>query len=133
MRIPDGKLPMFFNASSRIFEYAKQLRGEKSTKAERVLWEKLKAKKLDGHKFRFQHPIGKFIADFYCNKKKLIIEIDGGYHFEKEQEELDAARTAWLEMRGIKVIRFTNEDVMKNLDEVLVKIQVILEEIETKE
>jgi len=123
MRIPDGKLPMYLKAAPILFEYAKELRDEKSTKAERALWQELKSKKLNGYKFRFQHLIGKFIADFYCNEKKLIIEIDGGYHFEKEQEELDEARTEWLEMRGIKVIRFKNEEVLQRLQTVLEMIK----------
>jgi len=123
MKIPDGKLPMYQKAAPILFEYAKELRGKKSTKAERALWQELKSKKLNGYKFRFQHPIGKFIADFYCNEKKLIIEIDGGYHFEKEQEELDEARTEWLEMRGIKVIRFKNEEVLQRLQTVLEMIK----------
>lgn len=78
------------------FEFAKKLRDDKATQSELVLWNALKRKKLDGYKFRFQHPIGNYIADFYCHKSMLVIEIDGGYHFEKYQKVLDEVRTEWL-------------------------------------
>ena len=114
--------PMHYGAPAILFEYAKQLRAEKSTKAEKALWKKLRLKKLRGFRFRFQHPIGNYIADFYCHEKKLIIEIDGGYHFKKEQKELDEMRTEWLNEKGMKVIRFKNEDVLNNIEPVLKEI-----------
>ena len=113
-------------ASPHIFAYAKQLRKEKSTPAERLLWSHLKSKQLEGFKFRFQHPMGKYIADFYCNKKRLVIEIDGGYHFDKEQQFLDEDRTIWLERHGVKVIRFTNDEVLGNVSSVLNQIRTYL-------
>ena len=121
--------PMHFGARSILFEYAKQLREEKSTEAERVLWKHLKSRKLQGYKFRFQHPFGNYIADFFCHEKRLVIEVDGGYHFEKEQIELDDARTEWLNERGIKVIRFRNGEVLNDTKKVL---EIILSNL-TKE
>ena len=98
-----------------------------STEAERALWEMLRGHNLGVH-FRRQHPIGCFIADFVCLKKKLIIEVDGGYHSEKEQQESDGERTKILEFQGYKVIRFTNEEVIGNTKEVLHIINKYIDE-----
>ena len=92
------------------------------THQERKLWARLRAKQLYGLKFRRQHPIGRFILDFYCHQHKLAVEIDGPTHAEPEQIAYDAARTAWLEERGLRVIRFTNRDVDSNLEVVLEEI-----------
>jgi len=73
---------MHQNANANTFHKARWLK-ENETPAEKLLWEQLKGKKLDGFKFRRQHPLGKYILDFYCHTKKLAIEIDGGYHQEK--------------------------------------------------
>ncbi|OWK69833.1 hypothetical protein CBW18_14565 [Pedobacter sp. AJM] len=102
---------MFYGASSIIFENAKKLRN-KVTDAEKILWEHLKEKKL-GVKFRRQHPISSFIADFYCHEKKLIIELDGSIHNIKEIFENDLERQAAIEAFGIKVIRFKNQEIYK--------------------
>ncbi len=111
---------MFYGASNIIFENAKKLRNT-VTDAEKLLWEHLKEKKL-GVKFRRQHPISSFIADFYCHEKKLIIELDGSIHNIKEIFENDLERQAAIEAFGIKVIRFKNEEIYKNIDIVLNKI-----------
>ncbi|MBP1637294.1 MAG: Isoleucyl-tRNA synthetase, partial [Bacteroidetes bacterium] len=92
------------------------------TQAEEILWLHLKGKKLEGYKFRRQHIIYDMIADFVCLKEKLIIEVDGKYHNEKETQELDKLKTQILNNRGLKVIRFTNEEVLGNIDTVLDKI-----------
>jgi cyclase len=81
---------MFYGAAPYLFRYAKKLRNN-PTKAESLLWDKLKQKQL-GFKFRRQHPVYKYIADFYCHKLKLIIEIDGDYHNETYQKEYDIFR-----------------------------------------
>src|SRR3954471_17722917 len=91
------------------------------TPAEAKLWAKVRNRGL-GFKIRRQHPIWRFIADFYCAEAKLVIEIDGDSHTEPDQIEYDAARTEWLETREYKVVRFTNEDVHKHLDAVLKEI-----------
>lgn len=91
------------------------------TVAEQVLWDELKGKKL-GHRFYRQHIIADYIVDFMCHDDGLIIEIDGGYHSEPSQQESDQARTERLEALGYRVIRFTNEEVLYNLDEVLAEI-----------
>jgi leucyl-tRNA synthetase len=93
------------------------------TEAEDVLWQEVRNSNL-GYKIRRQHYIGNFIADFVCLEKKLIIEIDGGYHDTKEQIELDELRTLELEQKHLyKVIRFTNEEVLNDIKSVLTKIK----------
>ncbi len=82
----------------------------------------LKDKKLNGWKFRKQHPIGSFILDFYCHSAKLGIELDGGYHDTPEQIVYDANRTAVLESAGVKIIRFRNEQIINELNKVLKEI-----------
>lgn len=83
------------------------------TPAETKLWQLLRNHNLDGYKFRRQHPIGHYIVDFYCHETRLVVEIDGRSH--DEQIEYDAARTAWLEGQGCRVVRFTNEQVMRDV------------------
>jgi len=88
------------------------------TEAERILWEYLKGGMMGEH-FRRQHVLLDYIPDFVCLSKKVIIEIDGGYHFEGEQPERDAERAAELTKQGFTIIRFTNEEVIHNIDQVL--------------
>jgi very-short-patch-repair endonuclease len=83
---------------------------------ERVLWQRLRDRQAE-FKFRRQHPIGRYIVDFYCDACRLVVEVDGASH--DEQIEYDTARTAWLTARGYRVIRFTNEDVLHRTDAVL--------------
>lgn len=110
-------------AESKVFELAKSRR-QNQTPAEKILWECLRNKKLGGFKFRRQHPILNYIADFYCPSKMIVIEIDGKYHDELEQIENDKNRADALNDKEIKVLRFKNNDVMKNLQNVL---KIILE------
>jgi adenine-specific DNA-methyltransferase len=93
---------------------ARRLRREASD-AERRIWLAVRDRRLGGFKFRRQATIGPFVADFLCAEKFLIVEIDGGQH----SEAIDASRTAFLQGRGYRVIRFWNNDVMQNLDGVL--------------
>jgi len=92
------------------------------TPAEATLWHALRNRQT-GFKFRRQHPIERFIIDFYCAEAKLLIEVDGESHLQPDQEEYDKARTEYLEDLGYKVIRFTNNDVKYNIkvvaDEIL--------------
>ena len=100
-------------------ERAKQLRQEQ-TPAERKLWSRLRRKQLHGFKFRRQHPIGRFVVDFCCVSQALVIEVDGDNH--SVQEEYDQERTAWLEGRGYRVIRFSNRLVEHQINAVLDEI-----------
>ena len=101
--------------------FAKENRNN-MTAAEKILWEELRNKKT-GYKFRRQHPIGDYIADFICIEKKLVIEVDGGYHNTMEQMWDDTVRTDDIEKTGYTVIRFTNEDVEMNLPTVMTEIK----------
>ncbi|SMO35468.1 Very-short-patch-repair endonuclease [Saccharicrinis carchari] len=123
--MPDSiERSMFYGAKPPIFEKAKILRS-KLTGAEKLLWDKLRNKQLAGLRFKSQHPMDIFIADFYCHQLMLVIELDGGVHNTLEQQEYDKGRTAELEAFGIKVIRFTNRQVINDLDNVLDKIRRI--------
>ncbi|OFY83665.1 MAG: methionine synthase [Bacteroidetes bacterium RIFCSPLOWO2_12_FULL_35_15] len=118
-----GTAPRYHTADwknwSRNSERAKQMRKE-PTSAEEKLWEALRNRKLDS-KFRRQHPIGQFIADFVCIEQKLIIEVDGEIH--DHQKEYDAGRTYILEDIGYRVIRFSNDAVLNTIDAVIEKIK----------
>ena len=113
---------MWKGAPSESFDKARDLR-RNATAAERLLWERLRNKQLDNYKFRRQHPISLYIADFYCHKLKLIIEVDGGYHFTKEQIPKDEERAKILEFNGICVIRFSNQEILSNIEKVLNEIE----------
>ena len=102
-------------------EFAKENR-RNPTEAESLLWELLRKKQL-GKPFRRQHIIGDFIVDFMCLPAKLIIEVDGGYHNIGNQQMLDEKRTEWLEKKGYKVIRFTNEEVLSDTKNVIIKLK----------
>jgi very-short-patch-repair endonuclease len=112
---------MWKGAPAEIFLKAKELR-DRMTTAEQILWEAVKGNKLNGQKFRRQHPIGFYIVDFYNHKNKLVIELDGGYHENEEQKIKDVEREKNLNFNGLKVIRFKNELVINNLSFVLEKI-----------
>ena len=116
---------LFQEASAKVFENARGNRKE-LTKAERLLWAELRNRKLNGLKFRRQHPIDKYVADFYCVEKNLIIELDGNIHSESEIKQYDEARTKELNNLGIKVLRFTNEEVLNNMPAVLTTIKQTL-------
>jgi len=91
------------------------------TDAERKLWEALRDRRLDGFKFRRQHPLGPYVLDFFDEAHGLVVEVDGGQH--GDNAEVDAVRTAWLEQQGCRVLRFWNNDVLTNVDGVLETIR----------
>ena len=115
-------MKMFYGASGRTFASAKRLRGN-MTEAENILWERLSKNQLNNCRFRRQHPVGNYIADFYCHKAKLIVEVDGGHHYKNEQAHYDAKRTEELNRLGIKVIRFSNGQVKNDIEKVLEEIK----------
>ena len=90
------------------------------TPAEDYLWRALKSKQLNGLRFRSQHPVGNFILDFYCASCKLVVEVDGSIH--DDRQDYDLERTKVLETYGYFVLRFTNDEVLGNIDIVLAKI-----------
>ncbi len=113
---------MHKGAPSSIFVKARILR-DNMTSAEMRLWEYLKNKQLEGFKFRRQHPIHLFIADFYCHELKLIIELDGGYHNEEDQILKDKERTELLKFQDVSIIRFKNEEIENDIEKVLSEIK----------
>jgi very-short-patch-repair endonuclease len=115
---------MHFGAGLELFVWARELR-KRMTPAEKLLWNKLK-NGIYGYKFRRQHPILFFVADFYCHPARLVIEIDGGYHNAKEQHDYDEGRSHELQSLGIKVIRFSNSEVLSNSKKVINAIKDIL-------
>ena len=100
-----------------------------SSKAERICWEPLRAHRLNGIKFRRQHPIGRYFADFACVLRKLVIEIDGDHH--ADRVEADARRTADMEREGWRVIRFAANEVVANREGIWVAIQLALDGVVT--
>lgn len=95
------------------------------TRAENRFWNQVRNRQLRGYKFRRQVPLGKYVADFVCQDKKVIVELDGGQH--AEQAEQDLKRTRGLEQLGYQVIRYWNNDVLENMEGVLTNL---LEELE---
>lgn len=116
---------MFYGASPDIFEKASLLR-EIMTPAENFLWQRLKRNQFNGFKFRRQHPVKNFIADFYCHTAKLVIEVDGEIHHSDINKEHDEGRTYEIEKFGIKVIRFKNEEIKTNIEKVIETIKSFL-------
>jgi very-short-patch-repair endonuclease len=110
---------MFYGAKPDIFEKAKKLR-ENLTECEQLLWKRLDKNKVLGFRFKCQHPIDIFIADFYCHKLKLVIEIDGEIHNQKL--EYDFGRTDEMERFDIMVIRFPNKEVKEDINKVMREI-----------
>ena len=101
-----------------LLDFAKQLRSN-MTEAERKLWGALRAKRFDGFKFKRQVPIGRYIVDFICFEKRLIIEVDGGQHSESKR---DAVRDRWLVSQDFRILRFWNVDIYQALDGTLIAI-----------
>ena len=108
--------------------FAQQLR-DNMTDTEKHLWWKIKTKQLKGLIFYRQKPIGEYIVDFYCPKANLVIEIDGSHHLVGETIEYDRIRDDYLSSLGLRVLRFTNADVLKNMKGVLDKIEEEIEKI----
>lgn len=119
---------MYFGAKPDLSKLAKEMR-KNPTQSERVLWNILRKYRIKGFLFRQQHPIYIFIADFYCHKIKLVVEVDGDVHFNDESQEHDDGRTGEMEKFGIKVIRFTNEQVLYNQDIILKQINEFITEV----
>ena len=116
---------MYFRAKPTTLETARLLR-KQMTKSEELLWERLKGKQLLGLRFRRQHPIDIFIVDFYCHDARLIIELDGEIH--KERVEYDDGREAEIEWYNLKVIRFSNHEVLNEIEKVVEIITSVVKE-----
>jgi very-short-patch-repair endonuclease len=117
-----SKYNMYYGATSETLEKAKMLR-KSETIAEKLLWVYLSSNKIDGYKFRRQHAVSQFIVDFYCHELQLLIEVDGEIHNVPENKEYDENRTVALENLGLRVIRFTNQEIKNDIEGVLKEIQ----------
>ena len=104
--------------SSQTVQTARRLRRQ-LTDAEQVLWSALRDSRMQGIKFRRQHPFGPYVLDFFCVNAQLAVELDGGIHDQPEQKDYDAERTAFLEANGLRVLRFRNEEIADKLDDVM--------------
>jgi very-short-patch-repair endonuclease len=115
-------MPMYYGAKPKLFEFARRMR-HASTEAERLMWWILTSDEFKQHKFRRQHPIANFIADFYSHRLILVVEVDGGYHLDTAQKEFDDFRDEDMGQLGIPVLRFTNDDVKHRSGMVISKLR----------
>src|SRR5450755_214962 len=121
------KKSMFYESSPIIFANARELRN-KPTSTEIIFWNLIK-QNFPGFRFKRQHPISQYIADFYCHKLMLVIEIDGSVHRTEEAKESDLIRDEFMESLNLKVLRFTNDEVCKSGENVVEKLKVKIESI----
>ena len=121
------KRGMFYKANPLIFENARELR-KKLTPAEQTFWLRLK-EQFPKYKFRRQHPISIYIADFYCHELKLVIEIDGPIHDSEEAKLADEKRQKYLENLNLTVIRFTNEQIKNEVESVIEIVSSTIEKL----
>ncbi|MCI0835550.1 MAG: endonuclease domain-containing protein [Chloroflexi bacterium] len=110
-------------SKSRLTQLARSLR-RNQTRAELELWWAMRSSQIDGAKFKRQFPIGPYVVDFICHEARLVVEVDGGQHALMERE--DVIRTEYLKQKGLSVVRFTNLEVLKNLEGV---VSVIIESL----
>jgi cyclase len=118
---------MFYESSPIIFANAKRLRNE-PTASEIIFWGLLKQHFAD-FRFKRQHLVSQYIADFYCHKLRLVVEIDGGIHLSKDAIKNDKLRDEFMNSLNLKIIRFTNDEVCKNGEEVVKKLRELIEKI----
>jgi very-short-patch-repair endonuclease len=116
---------MFFGANKDTFRKAFMLRNNETT-AESLLWNRLNKNQLHSFRFKRQHPIAYYVADFYCHKAKLIIELDGAYHNRMDRKAYDDSRTEMLEGLGLTVLRFSDDEVLEKIEQVIMKISAVL-------
>ncbi|RYZ21431.1 MAG: endonuclease domain-containing protein [Chitinophagaceae bacterium] len=121
MRLPDKRFGYFHASKGQFLEKLPFARINRSnmTEAEARLWSRLRKRQLDGNKFRRQDIIDKYIVDFTCLEKHLVVEVDGGYHLDPEQKKKDATREEDLLALRFRVLRFTNEEVLNDIDSVV--------------
>jgi very-short-patch-repair endonuclease len=106
--------------------FARKLRRD-ATEVELLLWQELRGRRLEGYRFRRQHPIGPYVLDFYCPTVRLCVEVDGSGHLDRREDD---RRTAWLTTRGVRVIRFWDHEVSNNREQVL---QAVVDAIEDRQ
>jgi very-short-patch-repair endonuclease len=120
--------PMYFGATPDVFKKARELR-RYETEAEKMLWSKLCRNQMVGLQFRRQHPINRFIVDFYCVKIKLVIEVDGNIHELPENKIYDIGRSQILNDFGITVIRVLNEEIIDDINNTIKQIEETVKQL----
>ncbi|HNW83410.1 MAG TPA: endonuclease domain-containing protein [bacterium] len=100
----------------------RKLLRESQTDPERILWNRIRNRQLMNLKFRRQHGIGEYIADFYCSDIKLVIEIDGSHHYTEDGKEYDSLREEFMQSLGIRTVRFSNTEIINEIEKVLQRI-----------
>jgi very-short-patch-repair endonuclease len=118
---------LHLGSKDKNFINAKELRSN-TTEAEDYLWKFLANRRLNGYKFRRQHPILKYIADFYCHEARLIVEVDGDVHNNEDCRMHDEGRSDELKEYGVRVIRFTNHEILNSIEKVLQQINITIEQ-----
>ena len=121
---------MHYGATMEIFQIAERLRRD-MTATEKIIWDRVCKKQL-GVRIRRQHPVWKFIADFYCHEVKLVIEIDGSIHLGSENKEYDISCDIILKEFKIEILRFTNDEVINGPELVIEKIKRVIETLKQK-
>ena len=119
------KYTFYYGAKPEGLRLAGDLR-HRTTNAEKLLWKELRNRKVAGFRFRRQHPILEFIVDFFCYEASLVIELDGDVHLDAAQQERDIERTRLLISQGIRVIRFKNDEVERDIQKVICRIREVL-------
>ncbi len=114
-----------YGAKPQIFQRAQDLR-KQTTEAEELLWKKLRNRRFEGLKFRRQHPLNRFIVDFYCHEKLLVVEVDGGIHDDLEVKERDEGREEELKNFGLRIVRYRNEEVINDMNGVLDRLRAVI-------
>ncbi len=122
-----SQIPQYYQSTKRTEQNAKALR-KSLTPTEELFWKIVRNRNLLGLKFRRQHPIGPFIADFYCHELKLVVEIDGDVHELEDVKQRDAQRENYIRELGLKVLRFQNDDVFKNAHLIEEALQAVIGE-----
>ncbi|HOK80203.1 MAG TPA: endonuclease domain-containing protein [bacterium] len=117
---------MKIHYDKKLKKFSRTLR-QKMTDVERLFWSKIRMRQLNGYQFYRQRPIGEYVVDFYCPRAKLIIEIDGGQHYEDDGRRKDEMRDKFLSGIGLKILRFSDRDVIENIEGV---VEHVLENLE---
>lgn len=115
----------------QLLEFAKTMRSN-ATDSENLMWQLLRAKRFMNLKFRRQHVIAPYIVDFYCHELDLVIELDGSQHNTDDGRAYDVERTKFLEALGLKVVRYWNNDVLKNTESILGDLRLLYLKLENK-
>jgi len=116
-----GDFMYYFSYNKNLKQFSRNLR-KNQTDAEKLLWSRVRRKQIKDYQFFRQKPIGSYIADLYCKDAKLVIEIDGGQHYENQNIMADRKRNEYFQKLGLRVMRFTNLDILKNIENVVNKI-----------